>query len=425
MLRMRRCSKNLLILMTLLVCLVFPVHGAQKTRIEFWWGEPATLTTGAMRTIVEDFNNYHPTVEVNLSEHGYLGSGAGLDKLKTAIAGGVPPDVVYIDISFLLAQAIREHLYVPLDEVIEPSFLHSIPYLPAAQSYTTYHGRVYGLHFRTDARGLYMNRDLFEEAGLDSTRGPQDIVALDNLAAKLTQLNPDGSYKHLGFAPRGNNFGNGLGWLWVFGGEVFDAATGSLVLSQNPANMQALEWILSYADKYGATAASGTTPFMNGTAAMLVQSTTWFDKFPIQAPDLNFWVSHIPNPPEGRRTTLSTGMGVAVPQGAARPKEAGEFIKYLSRADVQLKWYRMTRELPTRADAIQTLLRGREITDPRERAMVEVMPAGVGYPPLYSTDFHSIFAGNLDRMRRREITPQQVLEDTERMCAQYFEVPVR
>lgn len=45
-----------------------------------------------------------------------------------------------------------------------------------------------------------------------------------------------------------------------------------------------------------------------------------------------------------------------MPQGAAHLREASEFIQYLARADVQLKGYRLTRGLPTRADAIQTLL---------------------------------------------------------------------
>lgn len=399
-----------------------PTLGAQRTKIEYWWDNADAVPTSAMRSIVSDFNAYHPSVEVEMMEHSYLTWDKGPNKLKVAIAAGAPPDVVWVDASFMLADAVKDHLYIPLDELMERSFLNAIPYLPAAENYATFNGRHYGLVFRTDSRGLYMNRDLFEESGLDSTRGPVDIAALDALAARLARQDADGSYKQIGFAPNGNNFGNELGWLWVFGGEVFDRALGSLVLSQHPQNLRAVEWITSYAARYGPNAKTSNTNFMAGKVAMQIQSTSWLDRYPTQAPNLNFWVSHIPNPPEGRRTTLSTGTALTVPQGAARPREAGEFLKYLSKPEVQLKWYRLTGELPARGDAIQTLLRGREITDPRERSMVEHMPVAFGYPPLMPLDFFVAISTNFDRMREQKITPQQALEDIERSMGHAFQM---
>lgn len=58
-----------------------------------------------------------------------------------------------------------------------------------------------------------------------------------------------------------------------------------------------------------------------------------------------------------------------------------------------------------------TLLRGREISDPRERLMLELLPTAEGTPPLFGI-VRFEFSKNLDRMRRNELTPQQVLDDT-------------
>ena len=44
-----------------------------------------------MRRIVDQFNASHPRIHVNLNLKGH----APTEPLKVAIAGGVPPDVVY------------------------------------------------------------------------------------------------------------------------------------------------------------------------------------------------------------------------------------------------------------------------------------------------------------------------------------------
>ncbi|MGI6610772.1 MAG: extracellular solute-binding protein, partial [Limnochordia bacterium] len=222
-----------------------------------------------------------------------------------------------------------------------------------------------------------------------------------------------------GFAPQGNNFANEIAWLWVFGGSVYDEAAKMPTLAVNPAHIRALDWISSYAARYGPTAMTGSKQFMNREAAMLVQSTTWLELFPEQAPDLRWSVGHIPYPSDGRKTSYSSGMGAIVPRGARNTQGAAEFIKYLSKKDTQLKWYHLTRQLPSREDALQTLLRGREISDPRERLMLELLPTAEGTPPLFSI-VRPEFSKNLDRMRRNEITPQQVLDDTQRSVEPHY-----
>lgn len=409
-----------LVVVSIMVCLLAATVTAasEKTTIEFWWGESAE--TENMLELVAMFEETHPWIEVELVDQGYMGGGSGLDKVKTAIAGGVPPDIVWMDATQILPGAIVDGLYLPLDEVVDRGFLQTIPWLPAPEKYVTDRGRIYGLQFRTDARGLYFNQDLFENAGLNSEVGPADIEELDLYTAKLTEINPDGTLKQLGFAPRGNNFGGGLGWLWVFGGTIYNPETKRPTLTGNPAHLRALEWIASYADRYGPIASGGSNPFMDNQVAMIVQSTTWLNQFPERAPNLRWWVSHIPYPPQGRMTTMSGGFGPVIPRGARNLEAAGEFIKFLAQKETQIEWYRRTRGIPARADALQTLLETEEIIDPRERTMVGALPSGEAYPPLFAGVVRPEFQTNLDRMRRREITPQQALENTQRAVEPIF-----
>ncbi len=412
-----RCVKHVFMLVMVYMLSSSLNAVAQTTTIEFWWGESAQ--TENMLALVEKFEAQHPHINVDLVDKGYMGGGTGLDQVKTAIAAGVAPDIVWMDAVGIFEQAVGDEIYIPLEEVIDRSFLESIPLLPGPRRYTTYNGSFLGLPFRTDARGLYFNQDLFESAGLDATRGPEDIATLDAYAARLTRFEADGSLGQLGFSTRGDNLGV-VGWLWIFGGQSVDRERLQPTLTGNPRHLEALEWIASYAERYGADAAAGSANFETNKVAMFVQSTTWLTLFPQRAPSLRWSVGAIPHPPEGRKSTFSGGFGAVIPRGAKHPQEAGEFIKFLAAAETQIEWYERTRGVPARADALAQLIQEQMITDPRERTMLELLPMGGVYPPLDGVVTPEL-ERNTQRMRLQEITPVQVLEDTQRAVQPIFD----
>lgn len=394
---------------------------AEQTVVEVWWGDGAG---GAeeMAVLIEEFHQTYPGIRVNLADQGmHIGiSGAGVDKFKTSVAAGIPPDLVYLDATAVMGLALTDDLLVPLNALLDEDFLDSIPYLDAPRTYVEARGVHYGLQFRTDSRGLYYNRDLFLEAGLDMHSGPQDIDELHAFAQRLTRWTGDGGIERLGFVPRGNNFGLGLGWFWVFGGQVFDSERLLPTFTGNPAHLATLEWILSYADQYGPTASVSTPKFMSGEVAMIVQSTTWLANFQEQAPELNWSVSHIPYPPEGRRTTLSSGSAFVIPRGANMTEALTTLLRHLAAKETQMAWYRLTEQPPARLDALLELIQAGEVADPRAIVMWELMPLAEGYPPLFASHVIGMLNQSLDRMRARQITPNQVLEDMQRTLEPEF-----
>jgi len=384
----------------------------EKTVVDFWWGGIANYTENMMQ-LVQDFNEQNTSVEVRMTVQPHIGmSGVGIETLKTAIAGGAQPDVVVLDGTILIGLAIEDGLFMDLREIIDPSFLYAIPYAANIKNYVMFRDSVYGIHFQTDARGLYFNQTHFAEVGLDPRKGPKSIDELDQYAAKLTRRDAQGRIERQGYSPRGGNFGLELGWFWVFGGNVFDYNTMLPTFTNNEAHLAALRWIESYADKYSTAAiTSAGNNFMAGKVSMSVQSTSLLGTLPVQAPDMEWWVSTIPYPPEGRLITMSSGYSAAVPKGAKNAVAAAEFIHYLIDKNTQMNWYRMTKTVPTRVDAILELIQKREITDPRAICMIELMPTAAEiYPPLFVNYVLPQLSNYINQMWNKQIPPAEVLE---------------
>jgi ABC-type glycerol-3-phosphate transport system substrate-binding protein len=387
--------------------------GAERVvRLEYWFGGLPGSQTEAMSEIISLFEAENPNVKVDMVLKG-IPEKYEPEALPLAIAGGVPCDVAYLSGPQVFEWSLKGGFLVPLNGLLQASRIQQFENncLPGPRSLFSRKGIWYGAPFRTDTRGMYMNVDLLEGAGFGSTIGPKDIAELDRYAAKLTRWSADGKVEILGFAPNGNNAMDELIWLWAFGGEFLDEETGKLMFAGKAAHLDALTWIQGYANQYGARARATLANFMNGSAAMHINSTTRLSVLPEQAPELNWYTSHIPVMPQANPVSYGGVLGLAIPVGARYPNEAARFVAFLARPDIQVRWYRLTQTLPTRVEAFKQILP--LISDHRERILVEQLPVTRVAPPLYP-QLKQVWEGNLNKLRLSEISPQVFLEDLQR-----------
>lgn len=173
--------------------------------------------------------------------------GTRMDRLVTATAGGVPPDI-------FMSGAEQ----VP--ELVEAGFLHPIDaylegwsdigdFYPPALGSSTYQGRRYGLPIYTSPRPFWYRMDLFEESGLDSMQPPTDWDELLHVARLLTRTTPDRRVVRQGFdLHRVNSSGNNGNlqefaiFLYQNGGRLFDPATNKADFA-NPVGFEAVEFM--------------------------------------------------------------------------------------------------------------------------------------------------------------------------------------
>jgi len=322
-----------------------------KIRLIVWGMEQSEESRGQDAAVAE-FMRRHRNVDVRVLSMG--AGGMNPQKLMTAVAGRVPPDVVDQD-RFTIGDWAARDAFRCLDEPIARDHIQASDFYRACWQEAVYRGRVYAIPYGTDDRALYWNRSLFRQAGLDPDKPPRTWDELVQYAKLLTKRRPDGSFEQIGFIP---NYGNSWLYLysWQMGGE-FMSPDGRTCELDNPRTRRALEWMVKVYDALGGadaiTAFSATflgeqlDPFFTGKVAMKIDGNWVLNNIARWAPDLDFGVAAAPIPAQRLRRqrlnngepayiTWSGGFSLAIPRGAPHVKEAWEFIKWITSVEANL-----------------------------------------------------------------------------------------
>lgn len=216
------------------------------------WG--AGPGTDAMEKVVNMYNQTNDkNVEINLQFVANKASGntQTMDKLMASIAAGSPPEMALLD-NFQVATWAQQDALVKLDDLMAASGTSFDGIYDWARSGSQYKGSTYSIPYNGDTRALFYNKDLFAAAGLDPENPPSTIEELNAAAEKLTIM--DGStYKQVGIIPwlfAGKPI---YTWGWNFGGDFYDADANVLTIAKAE-NIEALQWEVDVADKFGGKA---------------------------------------------------------------------------------------------------------------------------------------------------------------------------
>ncbi len=321
-----------------------------KTKLIAWGLESGAETAGLDAQVAE-FEKRNPDIDVSLLSLG--AGGMNPQKLLTSIVGGVPPDVINQD-RFTIGDWASRDAFRSLDDFLQAEKTAKDPvraedFYPAAWNEAVYKKHVYAIPTDIDDRVLYYNKRVFREAGLDPNKPPRTWEELEDYTKKLTKMNADGSFEHIGFIP---NYGNS--WLYLYswqnGGE-FMSNDGRTCTLDNPASVDALKYMVRLYDSLGGYnkvnifqngfQGAEQDPFYTGKIAMVINGSWVLNGIARYAPDLDFGVAPPPVPAErlegkgrfaGQKPfiTWSGGSSLAIPMGARHPQEAWRFIKWMS-----------------------------------------------------------------------------------------------
>jgi multiple sugar transport system substrate-binding protein len=284
------------------------------------------------KRLVDEFNRTHPNVRVRI-----LSVGGSYQKVRISFAGGATPDVCSAVWADELAGYALRGVLTPLDRYLAAAGRSGEEYVPGVWRMLQYRGHTYGLAVTTNTNLIVYNKRIFREAGLDPDRPPRTIAELDAAARACTKLAPDGSFVRYGLRPSALSV-----WGYVFGGQWYDPVSGRLT-ANDPRNVEALRWMASYGKNYdiqrmqsfesgfgGNSTPNG--PFFVGKTAMWLTGEWAFQHIRRHAPDLEWGWFSLPYPPGGRpRTTGAGGSVFVIPAATKHPKEAWEFLDWLTR----------------------------------------------------------------------------------------------
>ena len=194
-----------------------------------------------------------------------IGPGNAATKVQTAIASGVPPDLVALHVEAYSWGP--KGLLQPLDAFAQRDKWTSEGWSPAAWQSLHAEGKLWGTLQSLNVYAFHINLDAYKKASLDPAKPPTTADALDQMANVLTHSGGDGTLTELGFVPwQGTPTPQLFHWGWAFGGEFYDANTDKVLAATDERLLEALTWMVSYAKKYDA----------NKIAAFLAQYKSGF-----------------------------------------------------------------------------------------------------------------------------------------------------
>ncbi|WP_160719511.1 ABC transporter substrate-binding protein [Bacillus sp. USDA818B3_A] len=311
-----------------------------KVVVDFWtfWGSETRRPV--IEKIVDDFNRSQDKI---LVKHTFIPWGDIWTKNLAAVAARNPADVVINDINSV-SQRAENNQAEDLSKYIDQD-TYKKQFYPNLWETVLYKDKPYAVPFTTDTRLLFYNKDAFKEAGLDPNKPPATWKELEEYAEKL-DIKQDGKYTRIGFYPLFGGFG-APSWLKNADNGVGYVENGDLKIN-TPNKVKALEWLADWQTRYGkkniqnyqAEFSNGqTNPFIAGKVAMFTDVATFYTQIRDSGTKMNFGVTTMPAFDENSKPYSDGGGFVAeVPKGAKHPKEAMEFIKYLTGEKAQKYW---------------------------------------------------------------------------------------
>jgi len=290
-----------------------------------------------LQEMVDTFNDANPDLHVTLNQVPDYDTA-----LQTAIAGGSPPDVFYID-SFKLPDYVAANALMPIGDQME----NADDFYPSLRDAFTIDGTFYCPPKDFSTLGLQYNTDMFDAAGLDY---PTADWTWDDLRAAAEALtDADAGVYGLTLSA---DFARMIAFVYQAGGTVTDADFTTMTLD-TPEALEAAEFYINLVtDGFAAAPAdldSGWPgeAFGKGQAAMAIEGNWIASYLTDNFPDLNWAVTEMPAGPGGDATMAFT-VCYGVAADAANPEASIRLANWLTGAEGMAQWTGLGLAMPTR-----------------------------------------------------------------------------
>ena len=292
---------------------------------------------------------------------------AAHEKLLTAYVGDATPDLAQIGNTWV-AEFAALHALRPLSRLAATSpVANARAFFPGAWRSNVVDGVAYGLPWYVDTRVLFYRPDILRRAGYDSI--PATWSGWLQAMERVQQVVGPGRYAML--LPT-NEWAQPV-VLGLQAGSTLLKDGGRWGAFEDPAFRKAYEFYIGLFRRGLAPPVASSAvanlfqEFARGTFAMYITGPWNLGEFERRLPPGTPWATAPLPGPDGpaSRVSMAGGSSLVIFRGSAHEAEAWRFLEYLSRPDVQLRFYGLTGDLPAVAAAWRdTSLLG----NPRARA---------------------------------------------------------
>jgi len=296
------------------------------------------------------FEAEHPGIRVRVQQ---IPWSAAHEKLLTGYAGRALPDICQLGNTWVPEFAALDAL-VPLDAYVARSTeVDTSDFFRGIWDTNVVDGQLYGVPWYVDTRLLYYRSDLLQQAGYSEV--PETWAEwLDAMRAIKRQVGPE---RFAILLPL-NEFDPQL----VFGLQSADSLLrdgGRYGNFQSPGFRRAFHFYVQLFREGLAPPATATQianvwqEFGNGYFSFYLSGPWNISEFRTRLPaDLqDDWMTAPVPGPNGPGASTAGGSSLAVFRSSEHPREAWMLIEYLTRPDVQARFYEMVGDLPARESA--------------------------------------------------------------------------
>lgn len=289
-----------------------------------------------LRLLADDFTKENPNVKVKVVPVAW---DVAHDKLLTSVGGRQTPDISQMGTTWM-----GEFAEIgALEEV--PGSINQNAYFESARNTAVVDGKAYGVPWYVETRLLYYRTDIAKKAGI--TKAPE---TWDEVKALARAMKEKGGAKN-GIALAPNNWQELLPFVWQNGGQVMNE-NGEFTLN----DPKVIEAITYYQSFFKEGLASETVPqgfdvtqgFIAGTHPMFFSGPWHLSLVEEQGGEKlkGKWdVAMMPK--KETRTSFVGGSDMVVFKDSKNKEAAWKFIEFISRPQVQSKWYQTVSALPS------------------------------------------------------------------------------
>jgi len=307
---------------------LFPTKIGQITLT--YWGTQEDISV--MTPVIADFEKKHPNIKIEYSKQD---QDQYRDKLVTRTKNGNGPDIFGFHNTWIPQLS---DLLLPLPESVISKDDFFKNYYPVIKTDLIRGGAIYGVPLQVDTLNLYINRDLFQAAGLTAPTTWTDFVSY---AKQLTVKDENNNIKTAGTAmgtsSNINHAPDIISMLFAQNGVDLNDLS-----SNAQATSDALSFYTSFAlpkaNVWDETLDQSIRAFSAGTLAMYFGYSWDFFTIKSMNPNLSFDVYPVPSLP-GQNITIASYWAEGVSSKTKHQKEAFIFMQYLAQKETTQKLF--------------------------------------------------------------------------------------
>ncbi len=326
---MKMFTKFLVFSLSLIILFSGCMKKGKKTEKEIFFlmrGTPAEMDL--WNKILDEFKKEHPDIEVKMEHVPYE---AYFAKIQTMMAGGIPPDAIFIGTSEI-QEFVKLDSVLALDDFIkdDPEFRKE-DYYPAAINPYVVNGKLYGLPNDVAIWSIFYNKDVFDKAGVKYPKENWTWNDFLGTCKAVNKVNPDKTHEIYGCL-----FGNYDLWMWQNEGDWYDDNTNpTKSIFNSKENRETFTFLHDLIYKHEAVPTPSEAQSLGG----------WFDSFKTGKIAM-YMTGHWEIPqlrkiktirwgvvelPKGKiKANTSGGSCFCIPKKAGNPEAAFKLIKFIT-----------------------------------------------------------------------------------------------